>query len=132
VLAPGDTLSAQLVKQLSPPQETPAPAAASSPPPAPVSAKEGELAGNWAAKPNAETAIELAVNPDGTFSWKVTNRGKPQEIAGNWSLTNGILTLAQADQGGALVGNITWQAENRFQFRAIGTGGDDPGLLFTR
>ena len=52
-------------------------------------------------------------------------------IAGNWSLTGSVLTLAQENQGGALVGNITWQAENRFQFRALGTTADDPGLLFT-
>jgi hypothetical protein len=30
-----------------------------------------------------------------------------------------------------MVGNITWQDENRFQFRALGTPANDPGLLFT-
>ena len=53
-------------------------------------------------------------------------------MAGNWSLTSGVLTLAQGNQGGVLVGNVTWQEENRFQFRALGTTADDPGLLFTR
>ena len=67
-----------------------------------------------------------------TFSWKVTARGKPQVIEGDWSLTGGILTSAQGNQTGAMVGNFTWQAENRFQFRAPGTTTDDPGLLFTR
>jgi hypothetical protein len=68
---------------------------------------------------------------DGTFSWKVTARGKPKLIAGSWSLTNGLLTLAQSDQGSAMVGNVTWQAENRVQFRVLGTTANDPGLLFT-
>ena len=130
-LAPGDTLSAQLLKQLSPPEETPAPAATSSPAAPPSPAKQGNLAGRWTAKPNAETAIDLGIKDDGTFSWTVTTRGKPQVIAGNWSLTGSVLTLAQGNQGGAMVGNITWQAENRFQFRALGTTADDPGLLFT-
>ena len=130
-LAPGDTLSAQLLKQLSPPEETPAPAATSSPAAPPSPAKQGNLAGRWTAKPNAETAIDLGIKDDGTFSWTVTTRGKPQVIAGDWSLTGSVLTLAQANQGSALVGNITWQAEDRFQFRALGTTADDPGLLFT-
>jgi tetratricopeptide (TPR) repeat protein len=129
-LAPGDTLSAQLIKQLSPPDATPEPAPSPAAPPSP--AKEGKLAGTWTAKPNAETAIDLGIKEEGTFSWKVTTRGKSQVIAGNWSLTGGILTLAQGNQGGALVGNVSWQQENRFQFRALGTTNDDPGLLFTR
>jgi tetratricopeptide (TPR) repeat protein len=128
-LAPGDTLSAQLLKQLSPPEATPEPAPSPAAPSVPV--KEGQLAGTWAARPNAETAIELAINEDGTFSWKVTAKGQPRLIEGNWSLGGGVLTLAQGDQG-ALVGNITWQAENRFQFRVLGTTSDDPGLQFTR
>jgi hypothetical protein len=132
-LAPGDKLSAQLLKQLSPPGETTAPAASAAPSPAarPSPAKEGKLAGNWTAKPNAETAIDLGIKEDGTFTWKVTIKGKPQLIAGNWSLTGGVLTLAQENQGGAMVGNVTWQDENRFQLRALGTTPDDPGLLFT-
>ena len=62
----------------------------------------------------------------------MTSQGKSQDLAGNWSYTNGVLTLAQADQGGAMVGNVAWQAEDRFGFRALGTGPDDPGLSFTR
>jgi hypothetical protein len=131
-LAPGDTLSAQLLKQLSPPSEAPAATPAPSPatPPSPV--REGTLAGTWAAKPNADTVIDLSIKDDGTFSWKVTARGQPKEIAGNWSLTGGVLTLAQENQGGALVGNVAWQDEKSFRFRALGTPTDDPGLLFTR
>jgi tetratricopeptide (TPR) repeat protein len=141
-LAPGDTLSAQLVKQLSPQDQTaaaaaapaPAPASASAPSPAaaPSPVKEGQLAGTWAAKPNPDTAIDLNIKDDGMFSWKVTMKGKPQVIAGNWSLAGGILTLAQENQGGALVGNVAWQDANRFQFRALGTTPEDPGLLFAR
>ena len=131
ILAPGDTLSAQLLKQLSPPEETPASTPAPSPAAPPSPAKEGKLPGTWAAKPNADTAIELEIKEDETFSWKVTIKGKSQLIAGNWSLAGGVLTLAQANQGAAMVGNVTWQDENRFQFRALGTAPNDPGLLFT-
>ena len=75
--------------------------------------------------------IQLGIKEDGTFSWKVTAQGTPREIVGNWSLTNGVLTLAEGNQSGALVGNVSWQAEDRFLFRALGTNPDDPGLLFT-
>jgi hypothetical protein len=133
-LAPGDKLSAQLLKQLSPPEET----AASTPAPAPSAAapatpaKEGTLPGTWTANPNADTAIDLSMKEDGTFSWRVTMKGKPQVVTGNWSLGGNVLTLAQENQGGAMVGIVTWQDERRFQFKALGTPPDDPGLTFTR
>jgi tetratricopeptide (TPR) repeat protein len=129
-LAPGDTLSAQLIKQLSPPEETPAPTTAPSTTAPTTAAKEGKLPGTWSAKPNADTTIALNVKEDGTFTWKVTIKGKTQVIAGSWSLTSGILTLAQDTQA-ALVGKVAWQEKDRFQFRAIGTTGNDPGLIFT-
>jgi tetratricopeptide (TPR) repeat protein len=133
-LAPGDTLSAQLVKQLARPDETPAatPTPATSPAASAGPTKEAKLTGRWTARPGAETDIDLDVKEDGTFTWKVTAKGKTQVIAGDWSRAAGILTLAQGNQGGALVGNVTWQDANRFQFRAIGTTPEDPGLLFTR
>jgi tetratricopeptide (TPR) repeat protein len=130
-LAPGDTLSAQLLKQLSPPDETTASTPAPSPAAPPSPAKEGNLVGTWAAKPNADTAIDLGMKEDGTFSWKVTIKGKSQLLAGNWSVASSTLTFAPANQGGAMVGNVTWQDENRFQFRALGAPANDPGLLFT-
>ena len=77
-------------------------------------------------------AIALNIKDDATFSWTVTIKGKPQVIAGNWSLAGGILTLAQENQGSAMVGNLTWQDANHLQFRALGTTPEDPGLLFTR
>ena len=76
--------------------------------------------------------IASGIEGDGGFSWKVSSKGKTQDITGNWSLTNGVLTLAQAGQGGAMVGNVSWQDKDRFAFRAMGTGPNDPGLTFTR
>ncbi len=128
-LTPSDTLSAQLIKQLSPPGETPEPAPN---PVAAASAKEGTITGSWKATPAKQTTINLNVRDDGTFTWKVTANGKPQDIAGNWSLTGGVLTLAQSGQGGALVGNVGWKDETHWNFHALGAPSDDPGLTFTR
>src|SRR5262249_37464873 len=116
-LAPSDTLTAQLVKMLSPPGESPELAPS---PPAAAPAKGGNIVGTWRATPSKQTSINLTVRDDSTFTWKASVNGKAQDIAGNWSLARDILTLAQGEQGSALVGNVAWKAKNQFTFRAIG------------
>jgi tetratricopeptide (TPR) repeat protein len=128
-LSPNDSVTAQLIKLLSPPGETPEPAPTS---PTAAAVKEGKIAGTWRATPAKQTSINLSVQEDGTFSWRANVNGKAQDISGNWSLAGGILTLAQAGEGSALVGNVTWQNESRFNFRALGAPGNDPGLTFSR
>jgi tetratricopeptide (TPR) repeat protein len=130
-LAPQDNLSARLVQQFSPPAATAeTPAAPADVAPAATPAKQGKLAGSWAAHPTGDSAIDLRVGDDGTFNWKVTAKGKPRELRGKWSLAGDLLTLA-AEQGGALVGRVTWQADNQWSFRVIGAGPEDQGLNFT-
>ena len=130
--APDDKLSAQLVKQFSKPGSEP-----ETPPPRPLRwrrqpAKPGKLPGNWTARPTKDTTIRLEVGDDGAFTWTVDSKGKPQRLAGKWSLADDLLTLAQSGQGGALIGRVAWQADDRWNFRVIGTGADDPGLTFAR
>jgi tetratricopeptide (TPR) repeat protein len=126
-LAPQDTLSAQLVRQFSKPgtpAATPAPTATETP------VKPEKLPGNWAARPTNDTVIRLNVAADGAFTWTVDSKGKGQRLQGKWSLADDLLTLAQSGQGGALVGRVTWQADDRWNLRVIGTGAEDPGLTF--
>jgi len=133
-LAPNDTLTAQLLRQFSPPAASGginAPAST-----APVAAapavKQGNLSGAWTARPNNDTIISLKLADDGTFNWNVAAKGKTQQLVGKWSLANDLLTMAQSGQGGPLVGNVTWQADGRWNFRVLGSGPEDPGLTFTR
>jgi len=132
-LAPQDTLSAQLVKQFSPPSESSGTPAASTTRPEKTAtpANQGNLAGNWSAHPAGDTAIDLRIKDDQTFTWNVKAKGKPRQLTGKWSLTNDLLTLAQEGDAGALVGRVTWQADDKWTFRVIGTGTEDQGLLFT-
>jgi hypothetical protein len=131
-LAPQDTLSAQLVKQFSPPAAEPgAQTAQPDTASAATTAKQGNLPGNWNAHPAGDTSIDLHIGDDETFTWKVTAKGKPRQLTGKWSLTNNLLTLAQEGDSGALVGRVTWQADDKWSFRVIGTGPEDQGLLFT-
>jgi tetratricopeptide (TPR) repeat protein len=132
-LAPQDKLSAQLVKQFSPPAAAPeTPAESTAPAPEAAPAKEGNLAGKWSARPAGDTTIDLQVDDDGSFTWKVATKGKPRQLSGKWSFANSLLTLAQDREGGALVGRVTWENDNKWTFRAVGTGSEDQGLVFTR
>src|SRR5262249_43210567 len=139
-IAPQDTLSAQLIKQFSPAStaaatETLAAPAASTPAPAATPVKEGSLTGNGNARPAADTSIDLRIGDDGSFNWKVTAKGKPKELTGKYSLADDLLTLAQGGEGGsggALVGRVAWQADNKWSFRVLGAGPEDQGLVFTR
>ena len=131
-LAPHDTLSAQLVKQFSPPsQPSGPPAPSTAPETAAKPAKQGNLTGNWTAHPAPDTTIALRIGDDETFTWQVTAKGKPRQLTGKWSLTDNLLTLAQEGDAGALVGRVSWQADGKWSFRVIGRG-EDQGLLFTR
>jgi hypothetical protein len=137
-LSPQDALAGQLLKVVSPAAATaetqPPPAAAAaaaSPAQTGVAVKPGVLAGTWKAQPAPETKIALRLGDDGTFTWSVSSKGRPRDITGNWSLANDTLTMAQAGEGGAMVGRVVWKDENRWNFRAMGGSPNDPGLVFT-
>jgi tetratricopeptide (TPR) repeat protein len=132
-LAPQDTLSAQLVRQFSKPGTAPETQPASPAPTATAApVKQSSPLGNWTAHPNNDSTIRLNLADDGTFTWTVDAKGKTQRLAGKWSLADDMLTLAESGQAGALVGRVTWQADDRWNFRLLGGGAEDPGLAFTR
>ena len=98
------------------------------PPPAPPQ----NLQGQWSAKPNPKTSIALALNPDGTFAWTVTQDGKSQTIQGWAGYQDQILTLAQ-ETGPPLVGKVTVDpAGNRFEFKPPGMPKAVTGLSFEK
>jgi tetratricopeptide (TPR) repeat protein len=140
-LMPSDTLSAKLVRQLGPPKDQAAPDVASAPTspatpsqPAPVdtTAPPGaSIAGIWEAKPAADTAIALSIQPAGGFTWRVARKGKAQQFSGSSTYGNGLLTLVQ-EKGPVLVGRVSWKDPGHMTFRVVGDGPDDPGLSFSK
>ena len=102
-LQPSDKLSAQLATQLQPS----AAKAATVPDPAPVSAepgKPGTLPGKWVATPAKDSQVTLNIQENGSFTWTVTDPGKPaMSISGTSTSGEGMLTLADSknQNGGA-------------------------------
>ena len=86
-------------------------------------------------RPGQDTSIRLSFPEGNQFVWQVTRQGKTQEIRGDRTYGNGLLTLAQnGDQAQQqpMVGRITWQDENHFTFKVVGGPPNDPGLTFTK
>ncbi len=142
-LMPKDTLSAKLLRQLTPPKDPAAAAAAESgtlpeataapaQPPADATPPQGaSIAGTWTAKPDDQTAITLTIQPAGGFTWQVAQAGKTRQFAGASTYGEGLLTMAQ-DNGPALVGRVSWTDANHMTFRVVGEGPEDPGLAFAK
>jgi tetratricopeptide (TPR) repeat protein len=128
-LKPGDTLSTQLLRQLSPPSASTTTAA---PEPAESTPPEGAtIAGTWQASPAADTTIALTIQPGGEFTWRVTLKGQSRQFAGKSTYGEGLLTLVQ-DAGPALVGRVIWKDASHMTFHLVGDGTEDPGLSFSR
>jgi Tetratricopeptide repeat len=130
-LQPNDTLSAQLLAKLQPASvgSTAPPAA---PQPQPFDA--GKLTGDWVASAPQNAKVTLSIAGDGGFTWAVAAPGKPAtSIKGTSAVADGVLTLTDKDsRNGALAGQVVWQDDSHFAFRAMGAPPDDPGLKFAR
>ena len=76
-------------------------------------ADDRNLTGTWTADAGAGTTITVSFPDAKRFIWKVTRQGKTQEIQGERSYGDGILTLAQeqtgspAAPGGRIPGKMT-------------------------
>jgi tetratricopeptide (TPR) repeat protein len=138
-LLPNDQLVKRLARISSTPADTNPPAetppANPTPDPAAVAAAnkppEHDISGVFRAAPNANTQIALTRNPDGTFVWDVSTNGQSKPIKGKSTYQGDVLALAQ-ETGPPLAGKVTWDGPDKFNFRLVGNGPEDPGLNFTR
>jgi tetratricopeptide (TPR) repeat protein len=139
-LQPDDKLSGQLLADLSAPAGgTPSPKAPAAAPPNSAEAASAvaatpppsDLKGTWKANGANGTDVELALGPDGHFTWGATAGGKTQSFSGTYTAGSGLLTLA-SDKGPPIVGHLAGTPKGGFNFKLLGSGAGDPGLTFTR
>jgi hypothetical protein len=135
---PNDPLIARLARAASNPTGTAEavaaaenPAANAAPVAAANAAPAGNLVGTWKASPNASTTITLTYNADSTFTWDLAANGKSKPIKGKAESEDGVLALNQ-ENGPPLAGKVTWDGPDKFNFRLVGNGPEDPGLSFAR
>jgi tetratricopeptide (TPR) repeat protein len=131
-LKPDDSLSAKLLRQLSPEEKT----AAAPSPPTPATAESAvpqgaSISGNWTAKPTPDTSINLNIKTDGGFNWQVNHGKQTQDFAGTSSFADGVLTLKQ-EKGPTLVGRVNWKDATHMNFHVVGDNPEDPGLTFSK
>ncbi len=130
-LQPNDTLSAQLLGKLRPATGT---AAAPTSPPQSAQLDAAKLIGNWSAQSPQNAKITLSIKDGGGFTWAFTIPGKPPtSITGTSTVDGDVLSLASKNsQVGPLTGQVAWQDDAHFVFKATGAPADDPGLKFAR
>ena len=145
-LNPGDALSAQILKSLTPP----AAGASDETPPTPdselkpsdtdvkpgntKSAKPLELAnlvGDWKASREDGSKFSLSLTKKEQFTWKFTLNKKTQEFQGPYELADNVLILKQ-NNSPAMVFEVTPVGADSLNFKLAGGDPADPGLVFSK
>ena len=97
----------------------------------PADAPQTDLVGSWQAKAG-DSSIDLTIGDDSSYSWKVTQSGKPPlEIKGELTATSDMLVLENEDQG-SIAGRVKSVSADEWQFAVSGGPPSDPGLSFQR
>jgi hypothetical protein len=87
------------------------------------------LIGTWTASPAQGVTITLSIPDDKSFTWKVIERGQAREFKGDAGFDKDVLALVPPEMP-PMVAKITSRDPSHFNFRAVGTTSDDPGLDF--
>jgi tetratricopeptide (TPR) repeat protein len=142
-LKPNDAVATKLLQQMNaptdvqggqqpPPNPEPVASPASSSAPINTTVPEGAtITGTWTAKPNADTAISLTIQPGGEFRWDLNLKGQAKQFAGTSTFANGILTLVPENIP-PIVGKVSWADVSHLTFRAVGDNAQAPGLSFSK
>lgn len=145
-LEPTDVVAAQLLAGLTgeAPPEQPAPAAPSVEPGAnePSDQPEGanpeapaqqtDMVGQWSARRSDGATFQFSLNDQGGFDWMVrTKEGKETKFAGTYTFAEDLIVLESTEQG-TMIGRVSSEGPDKFQFKLIGGPANDPGLAFQR
>lgn len=132
-LLPDDKLLKQLVAMTAPADE----AKKSGTPPAPPAVspekvlKAEQFVGTWKASTQGAT-FQLDMAKDGGFVWTYARGKQKQSIKGAFAVDQNNLALETEDGGGTMLAEINFTDPSQFQFKMIGDGKNDPGLVFKK
>jgi hypothetical protein len=86
--------------------------------------------GNWTATLPNGSKVDLALQPNGNFSWVAKSGEKVSSFEGQYTVSAGTLTLVRSSDNQKLVGSLTPAGSSGFNFKL--TGAKDAGLNFSR
>jgi tetratricopeptide (TPR) repeat protein len=89
------------------------------------------LAGSWHARRDDGSKFDLTLMPDKTFTWRFSQNDHNEVISGTYGVEKALLIM-QSKQSGAMLGQVTQESPDSFNFKMSGAPPDDPGLTFTR
>jgi tetratricopeptide (TPR) repeat protein len=130
-LQPQDTVSASLVRSLTPRD------AATQPGPAQPTATTAKalpadgLIGAWTATGKGTSQYSMTLEQDGTFTWSFARGTRREDMKGVYAVEGNVLAM-EPDSGGVLLAELTLKGPDSLHFQMVGGEKDDPGLDFTR
>jgi tetratricopeptide (TPR) repeat protein len=138
-LVPNDQVAANLLKMVSAAGQTPSEEPAAQPTPDAPSTElsptdslidSAKLVGTWEATRADGTKFSLNLTDDQKFNWRFTLRQlPPQSLTGTYSFVKNVISLETGGRG-TFVAKLKFTADNRFNFKAVGSPDEDPGLDF--
>jgi tetratricopeptide (TPR) repeat protein len=129
-LQPGDTVSASLVRSLSPHDASqPAPVASSAAPSTPIPVDQ--VVGIWAATGKGTARYSMKLDKEGRFTWSFSRGTRKEEVQGVYALEGNVLAM-EPDSGGVMLAEIAVKAPGSLHFKMVGGDKSDPGLDFKR
>jgi hypothetical protein len=128
---PNDAVSQQLYQMLTyqapaQPQPQPEPAAPTGP-----KIPAESLVGTWKAAGPSNSAFEMTLTKDGSFTWKYSKGKKQQTVTGAYAVDQNTLAM-QPPAGGVMLAQLTPQGANAVDFKMIGAPDSEAPLKFTR
>jgi tetratricopeptide (TPR) repeat protein len=129
-LEPKDTVSASLVRSLSP-RDTQTPPPPSPAAGAPAAIPAADLVGTWTASGKGNATFTLLLDAEGKFTWGYSRGTRTEEVKGVYVVEGNVLAL-EPDTGGTLLAELAVKAPGKMHFQMIGAEENDPGLDFQR
>jgi predicted Zn-dependent protease len=128
-LAPKDPLSQQLLAMIAPSNGGASSTATLATEAEPKRTPPSSIVGNWKAPVVGGRTVELSLDKDERFTWKVSRPNKSQKFDGKYELSGTTLVLNYSN-GGTMVARLNAEGSNRFSFKMVGGPPNDPGLTF--